>query len=226
MTALTQLHAWLASARAFLDGLYPGLSNALLALLAVFAVWLLKKLRPDLFAKLPPSVQALPALFVSGVLSALTAVEPTLAAVLANFLGGAAVGGAAAVGLHHMAKASPLPYGDPPKAAPLAKRISTGGLVLLALGSFYGAFFAVCMTPSCNPKTVADVINIADDIWKVAQVLCLADQKQVHAARSSESFAGLCMTEQQLAPYIPASQRPMLAATLARHAEPSDAGAP
>jgi hypothetical protein len=108
MTILTNLRTWL-------DHVYPGLWNASVAAFAVLVLWLTKKFAPNFFAKLPPPVQALPAMFIAGLVSGIAALEPTIISFIASFIGGGLMGGVAAVGTHRTLKESPLPYGEPNK---------------------------------------------------------------------------------------------------------------
>lgn len=105
----------LTNARIWLDHLYPGLWNASVAALAVFVLWLTKKFAPDFFAKLPPPVQALPAMFIAGLVSGIAALEPTIISFISSFFVSGVMGGVAAVGAHRALKESPLPYGEPNK---------------------------------------------------------------------------------------------------------------
>lgn len=203
---MTFLTAW----HRYLDSLYPGLWNATVAALVVFLIWLLKKVRPDLFAKLPPAVQALPAVVLSGLVSGLSAFEPTILAFLTQLIGGGIAGGAAAVGMHHMLKESPLPYGNPPKA-PSSKK-----------GPSIVTLIAICLLAVIACKSVADAVQIADDVWQVAKVLCLHDHARKANARAI-TVQDFCNTTQQLTPYLPAAQHPRL---MPEPVELDDAGAP
>ncbi len=112
---LQQLHA-------LLDSITPGLFNAALAVLLWGALWLVRKFKPLLFVKLPPSLQAWPALASGALLSALSAsTDGDLKGAAVNALGQALAGlvsGVMAVGLHRTLKESALSYGSkdiPPK---------------------------------------------------------------------------------------------------------------
>jgi hypothetical protein len=109
---------FLLNIRTTLDGIHPGLFNAALALILFGAMYLFRKVRPDLFAKLPTKLQAWPALALGAVVAALSASTGAgaLDAVL-NALGMSLTGllsGTLAVGTNRVLKESPLPYGTPP----------------------------------------------------------------------------------------------------------------
>jgi len=114
---------FLAHLREQLNAIQPGLFNALLALVLMLLIWVWRKASPATFDKLPPSLQAWPALAGGAVLAALStniSVPPLQVAVaaLAQSLGGI-VSGIAAVGTHRVLKESPFPYGgksQPPKS--------------------------------------------------------------------------------------------------------------
>lgn len=125
MTILTHLHV-------YLDGIYPGLWNASVAALAVFVLWILKKFFPDFFAKLPPAVQALPAMFIAAIVNGVAALEPTIVSFLVSALGGGLLGGVTAVGVHRMLKESPLPYGKDDKPNPAISAARKALLMLVA----------------------------------------------------------------------------------------------
>lgn len=128
MTILTNLRVWL-------DHLYPGLWNASVAALAVLVLWLLKKFAPNFFAKLPPSIQALPAVFIAAIVSGVAALAPTLLSFLSSAAAGGLLGGVTAVGVHHVLKESKLPYGtDPKDPNSVVKTAASAGLLLFALG--------------------------------------------------------------------------------------------
>jgi hypothetical protein len=54
---------------------------------------------------------------------------------------------------------------------------------------------------SCTPSQLQQAATIADDVTKIAQVLCLADHARAANARAF-SVKDACATVEQLAPYI------------------------
>lgn len=195
---MTILTAW----RTWLDNIYPGLWNLALSLVVVALLWGLKKWQPDFFAKLPPSVQALPAMFLAGVASAFAAFEPTLISFLTSLIGGAITGGVAAVGAHHVLKESKLPYGNEPQKPLSARRVTISGIALVLL----------LVVSACNPGDAKTAFDIADDVLQVAKVLCLADHANMQNVRAI-TVKDLCATEQQIAPYLPAAKAPTMLAS-------------
>lgn len=109
----------LATWRTALDQIQPGLWNALLALLLFGATYAFKKLRPDLFARMPLKLQAWPAMFTGALVAALSAsTTGGLLAALVNAAGMSLSGllsGVLAVGAHRVLKEAPGPYGTPPE---------------------------------------------------------------------------------------------------------------
>ena len=164
VTFITHLHA----ARAWLDAQFPGLSTALIGLTAVFAVWALKKWKPLWFAQLPTSVQALPAATWSALVASLSTVGPTIGAYLVHVLTTAALGGVVGVGVHHVLKEAPGPYGGPPKPKNKIPYITGSALVFLVacLGcSQFGVF---------SPAAKQDV-HEACAVWEQQQAAVIAD---------------------------------------------------
>ena len=157
-------------AREQLDAAFPGLSSAAVGALAVLAIWLLKRFAPAVFAKLPPALQAMPAMVFSAVVSSLAAAEPTLASILQNALGGAFVAGTFAVGAHHVLKESPLPYGDPPKpstpAPPVHITIVIVALLVVQMTvvSATIGFMLFSCTPQQRQALALPVVTQADAI--------------------------------------------------------------
>lgn len=151
--------------RAELDGFYPGLSNAAVGAVAVLFVWLLKKFSPATFAKLPPALQAAPAMLLTAIVTGLSATYPTIASVVSNALGGALVGGTFAVGAHRVLKESPLPYGNP-KPDPLVPPIHITIIVAVLVVGF--GLGSATMLQSCTPAwrqaLAVPVVSQADAI--------------------------------------------------------------
>jgi hypothetical protein len=122
--------------RETLDHWSPGAFNASLAALLFVALWLGRRFKPDLFAKLPPTLQAWPALAGGAVLAALSSnssggLMATVISALGMSLTGL-VSGIGAVGLHRTLKESKLPYGNdqiPPKSGPMVV-----GMIFLLTG--------------------------------------------------------------------------------------------
>lgn len=61
----------------------------------------------------------------------------------------------------------------------------------------------------CNASQIASAVDIADDVLKVAQVLCLADHAKQANVRAI-TVQDRCRTSEQLAPYVPVAQDPKL----------------
>lgn len=193
MTILTQ---W----RVALDAVYPGLWNASLGMLVVLGVWLLKKLAPNLFAKLPPAVQALPAMILSAIVTALSATSPTVGGFLSQLLAGSLIGGTMAVGAHRVLKESPLPYGGPSKP-PSLRPPPVAGIVMVIV--------MLTAIVSCTPAEEQEILNVASNVVDIAKVLCLADQAKIQKRSVRElSVQDVCQTIEQLAPYKAAAEAP------------------
>jgi hypothetical protein len=62
-------------------------------------------------------------------------------------------------------------------------------------------FWLPLLALGCSPSQWKTVTDIADDVTKIAQVLCLADHAKAANARAF-SVKGACQTVEQLAPYI------------------------
>lgn len=129
---------WFVTARDALDGIRPGLFNAALAGLVWVGIWLVRKVSPALFSKIPEAWQAGPALVLSGLVTAVSTplngdVLDAAIRVLTNSLAGGLISGLLAVGTHHALKASPLPYGNPPKEPEPPASIGPAALLLLVL---------------------------------------------------------------------------------------------
>jgi hypothetical protein len=116
--------------RTVLDGVHPGLFNAILSALLLGAIWVWRKFWPASFAKLPTAVQAAPALAGGAVLGALSAningapIDAVLAALVQS--AGGIISGLAAIGTHHALKESPLPYGNPKPVAAVGPTSMSG----------------------------------------------------------------------------------------------------
>lgn len=99
-----------------------------------------------------------------------------------------------------------LVRGNVTSNATLAKmKASAASLVALIAAVFF---------TGCSPAAMQEVVNVASEAVKIAQVLCLADQaKKTNANAREFSVQELCKTDEQLAPYLPAAKDPsMLAA--------------
>lgn len=164
---------WLHSARAFLDGQFPGLSTALIGLTAVFAVWALKRWKPVWFATLPTSVQALPAATWSAILASLSTVGPTVGAYLVHVLSTALLGGVVGVGVHHVLKEAPIPYGGPPKPKTKLPYL-TGSAIVVALVACSGCSALGVFSPSASQD-----IHVACAAWESQQAAVIADVASV-----------------------------------------------
>jgi len=68
--------------------------------------------------------------------------------------------------------------------------IASAGLLLLAF-----------VLPGCSPSQMQQAVTIADDIGKIATVLCLADHARTAHAKAM-TVAEACQTIEQLAPYM------------------------
>lgn len=160
MTPLTNL-------REILDHVYPGLWNAAVAALAVLVLWLVKKFAPNTFAKLPPSVQALPAMAIAAIVSGLAANLPTIVSFLTTAFAGGLIGGVTAVGTHRVLKELPIPYGNDPGIA--ARKLIMSGLVLPI------ALLAAALVGACAglQKGTAETCQFIDSGNPVVGTLCL-----------------------------------------------------
>lgn len=175
--------------RAALDAVYPGLFNAVIGAVVVLGVWLLKKFAPNWFAKLPPAVQALPAMVISAVVTALSATSPTLSSFLSQLLAGTLVTGTMAVGAHHVLKESPLPYGNPGKT-PSLRPPAAAGLVLLALvGSCAGCASFGAWSQAAAPD-VAIVCGLTGDV--LSQLEAWASEAGVPVIYLQQVYADAC----------------------------------
>jgi len=157
--------------RETLDHWSPGAFNASLAALLFVALWLGRRLKPDLFAKLPPTLQAWPALAGGAVLAALSSNSSGgLMAAVISALGMSLTGlvsGVAAVGLHRTLKESKLPYGNsqiPPRGVPMV----AGMLFLLVLPIGCGGHFEEARGPRSvtvgapSPELFARCVSLDD----------------------------------------------------------------
>jgi hypothetical protein len=156
--------------RTYLDGIYPGLWNASVAALVVLVVWLMKKFFPNTFAKLPPSLQALPAMFVAALVNGIAALEPTIISVI----GGGLLGGVTAVGVHRMLKESPLPYGKNDKPNPVisaAKKaiIMIVACVFVACAALQQGTQAACTFLDSGNPVIGAVCATVEEIESVIQ---------------------------------------------------------
>jgi hypothetical protein len=106
--------------RASLDALYPGLFNALVGLSMVGLIWVWRKVSPSTFEKLPPKMQALPAVVGAGLMSSFAAQQD----LLMNAAVGGVLGGIFGVGSHRALKESKLSYGNRP-AIPAAPSVES-----------------------------------------------------------------------------------------------------
>jgi hypothetical protein len=123
---------FLSAVKAECDAVDPRLWYALLALLVggIVAAW--RKWRPGSFERLPPRVQALPAILLAAVTAGGAAADLKKAAVDAVL--GAMFGGLGAIGGHHALKAAGLVGGSGPASKrPPAVPPVLGGLLLLVL---------------------------------------------------------------------------------------------
>ncbi len=71
-------------------------------------------------------------------------------------------------------------------------RVHMSGLVFLV---------ALFDLPACSPSQLQQAATIADDVGKIATVLCLADHARPMHARAM-TVADACKTIEQLAPYL------------------------
>lgn len=157
--------------RTYLDGLHPGLFNATLAAVLFGLLWVVRKVKPLFFAKLPPALQAWPALASGAVLAALSAsTDGDFAGAVVNALGMALTGlvsGMLASGIHRTLKESPLPYGSndvPPKKPPTAAVAMVAVAFGLALSGCSGAKFPDAGTLCALAGDVEPVLEkYADD---------------------------------------------------------------
>jgi len=169
--------------RETLDHWSPGAFNASLAALLFVALWLGRRFKPDLFAKLPPTLQAWPALAGGAVLAALSSnLSGGLVAAVVSALGMSLTGlvsGVAAVGLHRTLKESPLPYGTPPpKIIPVVV-----GMIFLLTGC--GGHFEEARGPR-------SVTAGAPSPERFARCITLDDREAFYggAAKGSAALAG------------------------------------
>lgn len=126
-----------------------------------------------------PILENLPALVLSGLMSAAPAIDKGFLAVVVNLIYGAIASGSVSIVTHHMLKDSPLPYegagGTPP--APVSTSGPTNlirGLVaFLALGLFGGAVGCAHLQPVVNdlPRAIAYAqdAELALDIAETAE---------------------------------------------------------
>lgn len=205
---MTSLAGW----RDALNAIYPGLWNAALGLIVVLIVWGLRRWRPDVFARLPPAVQMLPAMVLSAIVTALSATSPTIGGFLSQLLAGTLIGGTTAIGAHRVLKESPLPYGGPGK--PPSLRPPPPRHISIPPAAMMVALLAGLQLSACTPSELQTAVEVASDIEKIAKVLCLADQAaRQRAEPRALSVQDLCSTAEQLAPYLPAARHPMLASS-------------
>jgi hypothetical protein len=68
-------------------------------------------------------------------------------------------------------------------------------------GTTIGSIAIVLMLSSCSPSQLQQAAAIADDVGKIATVLCLADHARLKHAKAI-TVADVCQTIEQLAPYL------------------------
>jgi hypothetical protein len=74
---------------------------------------------------------------------------------------------------------------------------------------------ALLSLPACTPSQLQQAATIADDVTKIAEVLCLADHARAANARAL-SVKDACATIEQLAPYIEQAKNSAPRASCAR----------
>jgi hypothetical protein len=211
--------------RTYLDAIQPGLFNASLAGLLFAALWLLRKFKPLFFAKLPPSLQAWPALATGAVIAALSAsTDGNLGGAVLNALGMAFTGllsGVMASGIHRTLKESALPYGTsdvPPKKSP-TPLVGIVWLVALLGVCGCGSFLHVA-----DPTIDDDISKLCSTLGteKTAAIQAEADKQKLSFDDVKHLFDVACALR------IKQGLEPAKAAGLAaaRHERESDAGTP
>src|SRR5689334_4781591 len=177
-------------ARIWLEtNVHPAAPWALLTIGIFLAVYATRKLAPALwvwFDKITPDgmishvVQGLPSVLGGALLTVLL----TGGDFAESWKG--ALAGALAPVIHLIMKAAPVPYQG--AVAAVAKKIGISALLILVL-----------FLPGCAALQAA--VEVADDVAKIAQTLCLLDQAKRHAVRAL-TVQELCQTADQLAPYL------------------------
>jgi len=94
----------------YLATLHPLAPYLAISLLVGAIVWAWRSLHPRSFERLPTSLQGLPAVLLGAVIAAWASGGDVDHAMVEALLG--ALAGLTAIGGHHVAKASPLPYGS------------------------------------------------------------------------------------------------------------------
>ena len=190
--------------RVYLDALQPGLFNAGLAALLFVALWGVRRWKPLFFAKLPPALQAWPAMASGALIAALSAsTDGDFIGALVNALGMAGTGlvsGMLSVGVHRTLKESPTPYGErqiPPKKdpAPMVTRISVLMVFLIVV-----ACLPACASFGKFNPTAKTAIATVDDI---ARRLCELAHADSLGVSPQEVAAGICAAERAFAPFRP-----------------------
>lgn len=87
------------------------------------------------------------------------------------------------------------------------------------------AIIALLWFVACSPSELQQAATVADDVNRVAQVLCLADHARAAHARAL-SVSDACSTVEQLAPYLEQAKGALPRAACAKLDTGSDAGAP
>jgi hypothetical protein len=64
-----------------------------------------------------------------------------------------------------------------------------------------GGLFLLVLVLGCSPSQLQQAATIADDVGKIATVLCLADHARTTHAKAI-TVADVCQTVEQLAPYL------------------------
>lgn len=101
--------------------------------------------------------------------------------------------------LREVASLFGLPTEAAQKAATIraAKAAAKGGLVLLLL---------VGCTAKQVEQGIQTAVEVAQDVEKIAEVLCLLDQQKTQGA-SSEAARAFCAVSTNRSPYVPAARR-------------------
>ena len=186
--------------RAFLDGLVPGGFNASLAALLWVALWGLRKFKPLFFAKLPPALQAWPALAVGAVIAALSAsTGANVGEAVLNALGMSLTGllsGVLSVGAHRVLKESPLPYGahDIPPKPPTGPLVAiVVGLLLTGCMGAKSAITEACTVIDSGNPTIGVLCVTAEEIASLfSHVKAARAYRATHMSASPSATVDIC----------------------------------
>lgn len=196
---------WLANLRTALADANPALPYLVIPAIAWLVVYLWRRFSMSSFEKLPDSVQALPAMLLSAILSAASSGGDFKKALLDTVVG--FVSGLTAVGLHHALKAAPGPYqGGPPVKnetptipAPAAEEPIIPSPTLELRAWLAVAVLSLLVTGCGLLSGAKPYISTAED---AARALCAVYASEKKGISVEDAFKDFCAGEQNYGPFL------------------------